>query len=134
VSEIKYPSENADESIALITDKTNEDMTSKKDVNDDGRLKLPNYVLDLSNINNISEMQAVAIESIIADDGDTFIYIYKGGKLQSVGKVRGDVWSTAHIAIGEFIFPGCRIFKNFEVGKKAELIKIGSVKNLRLNI
>lgn len=98
-------------------------------------VEYPNYVIDLTNLSEITVFQKAALQNLLSKHGDTAIYFYLGKKFTRVGygmayKLENLLSLTKKHIFGDEI----KIYRNLEKGKPVDEVVSRDVTKLRLNL
>lgn len=98
-------------------------------------IEVPNYVIDLSNIDSIYEYQTTALDAMLSPDGDTPIYAVTSGGIVRLGFGDGNkIEQIFAIAINRVFSGECKVYKDFQSGKPAKSISEKQLTTMRLKI
>ena len=98
-------------------------------------LTIPNYVLDFRKATKLRQHQVKALTSIIADDGDTAIYVVLPNGMEKLGMGIGSSLDRVLPAGVQSIFgSACTLFQNVERGKPLRELKQQDINKLRLRL
>ena len=98
-------------------------------------IEYPNYVIDLTELSEISVFQKSALQNLLSKNGDTAIYFYLGKKFTRVGygmshKLENLLALTKRHIFGDEI----KIYRNLEKNKPVDEVVSRDVTKLRLNL
>lgn len=123
----------------LISEDINKDISGEMvktiRVKEDTEIDPENFVLDLSNIDQITASQKEVVKSLISRFGTTSIYLYKRQGLIKLGN--GDKYSLERLLplIRFHVFNNeIKIYKNFEIGKPLDEVDSKDITKLRLHL
>lgn len=95
----------------------------------------PNYVIDLSDVGDVEAIQVMALDSILDEDGDMGLYIYKKGSIQKAGMGHGWLLNRVIVSAMKNVFGDkCLIYRNYSPDKEVEVIDGKDLAHLRLSI
>ena len=99
-------------------------------------IDLPNFVLDLSNLDGINKLQMIGLSSLLHPDGNTAIYVYNKGKgLFKLGDgLNGLLNKILPRVVYNVLGQECKIYGDYQIGKKAKLITDSNITTKRMNI
>lgn len=96
---------------------------------------LPNYVIDLSQVDEVDPIQLMALDALLNEYGDTSIYLNTKTGLSEAGKGFGEILNKILAKSMAHIFNNkCRVYRNYELGKEPREITGKDMSNLRLTI
>lgn len=98
-------------------------------------IEYPNYVIDLTDLNEISIFQKSALQNLLSKHGDTAIYFYLGKKFTRVGyglsyKLENLLALTKRHIFNDEI----RIYRDLEKNKPVDEVVSRDITKLRLNL
>lgn len=95
----------------------------------------PNYVIDFSELGEIEPIQSMAIDALLNEDGDMAVYGYTNGGITKLGMGYSDVLNRVIAsAIGNVFNNQCLIYRNYDIGKKLDIVDSKDISHLRLSI
>lgn len=98
-------------------------------------LMVPNYVMDFRKARKLKKYQVKALTSILADDGDTAIYVCLNNGLEKLGMGIGARLDRVLPAGIQSIFGNdCVLYQDVERGKPLREIKQQDVNKVRLRL
>lgn len=102
--------------------------------NDD--IELPNFTLDMSNVESVGQLQMEALDALLHPDGNTALYILnkKIGLVKLGMGLNGMLNKVLPRVVYNVFGPECKIYGDFEIGKKAKLITDSNITTKRMNI
>ena len=102
---------------------------------EDMEVSLPNYVIDLCNVEPLYEFQAQGIDALLHPDGDTTIYANTPTGLVKLARGLSDILDRIlAIAIANLFNNQAVIYKDFEPGKPLKLVSNKDITTMRLSI
>lgn len=102
---------------------------------EDTGIILPNYVIDLTKIEEIEPIQVMALDSLLNEDGDVGIYLYIKGGIEKIGMSYGHIIDRIIVpAIGSIFNGGAPVYKDYQPGKAAVVADTNDIGSLRLSI
>lgn len=98
-------------------------------------INLPNYVIDFSKVSSMHQHQLDALQTILTDDGDTWVYIYVGSRIMLIGKTDSSSIERL-LPIGlQSIFSGkCALYKDIDRNTEQREIKKNDYRKVRLRL
>lgn len=131
--------EQTEEQAKLTSDDISSDISGETvkviRVKEDVDIDPENFVLDLSDIDQVSASQKEVLKSLVIPDGTVSVYLYKKQGLIRLGG--GDKYTLERLLpiIKEHVFNGeLNVYKNFERGKPVETIDCKDITKLRLRL
>lgn len=102
---------------------------------EEATIEYPNYVIDLTDLSEITVFQKAALQNLLNKNGDTAIYFYLGKKFTRVGygmayKLENLLALTKKHIFGDDI----KIYRNLEKNKPVDEVKSRDITKLRLNL
>lgn len=98
-------------------------------------VEYPNYIIDYSKSENTTVFQRKAIKSLINENGDIAIYLYKDDRLVKVGYGEsGKIEQTIAHFRNYVADSEVKVYKDFEVGKELVEVRSRDITKLRLNL
>lgn len=102
---------------------------------EEANIEYPNYVIDLTDISEITVFQKASLQNLLSKHGDTAIYFYLGKKFTRVGygmayKLENLLALTKKHIFGDEI----KVYRNVERDKPVDEIVSRDVTRLRLNL
>ena len=98
-------------------------------------LLVPNYVMDFRKVKKLKKYQVKALTSIIAEDGDTAIYVCLSNGLEKLGMGIGARLDRVLPAGVQSIFGDeCMLYQDVEKGKPLREVKQQDVNKVRLRL
>lgn len=95
----------------------------------------PNYVIDMSDVEEVDEIQIRGLDALLNRDGDLAVYIHRKGSIQKIGMAYSWILSRIIVQTINNIFNGkCTIYKDLAPGKEAYVVSSKNVSHLRLGI
>ena len=95
----------------------------------------PNYVIDMSDVEEVDEIQIRGLDALLNRDGDLAVYIHRKGSIQKIGMAYSWILSRIIVQTINNIFNGkCIIYKDLAPGKEAYVVSSKNVSHLRLGI
>lgn len=102
---------------------------------EDLEISLPNYILDLCNVDPLYEFQAQGIDALLHPDGDTTIYAYTPSGLVKLARGLSDILDRIlTISIANLFNGQAIIYKDFEPGKPLSIISDKDITTMRLGL
>lgn len=103
---------------------------------EDDSIELPNFTLDISLVESMSQLQMEALDSLLHPDGNTAIYILsdKVGLVKLGMGLNGMLNKILPRVVYNVIGEECKIYGNFETGKPAKIISDSNIITKRMNI
>lgn len=96
---------------------------------------LPNYVIDFSNIKEIYEFQALALDSFIREEGDATIYINTKTGITKLGHSDLDTLDKVLVTALSVLFNGeCMVYRNYIPNKELQPVYKTDNNNIRLGL
>lgn len=102
--------------------------------NDD--VEIPNFTIDISENNYVMDIQTLALDSILRENGDTALYILDE-KLGLIKIGYGDRLMLNKVLpriIYNVFGPEYKIYADFQIGKQAKLFNQANILTKRMNI
>lgn len=108
-------------------------------VPEDDTMRLPNYVIDLREVLELTPNQLAVFSSLLTynpeDTPDTYIYLYAARGVFQIGLARSDkIGSNIALIIEKTIGSEAKVYKDWTESKPGELIKTNDITKIRLNI
>lgn len=105
-------------------------------INEDAMVMLPNYVIDFTNVKEMYGYQLDGLDSLLNPDGDTWIYIYtKAGGLVKLGCGKSEILDRIlTIAVANLFDSKCKVYRDFENGKKLNVVSEKDITTMKLNL
>jgi hypothetical protein len=112
------------------------DKVETLSVDKETHIEEKNFVIDFSEIENVSAIQLKVIKSIVDKEGDTSVYIYNKKKgLILIGVNDKFKLERCLPSIKKYIFDNkIRIFRDFEIGKRLQEVEELDISLIRLNL
>ena len=104
-------------------------------VKEDTEIMDVNFVLDLSNIDQVTNLQKEVIKSLVVKDGNTAVYMYKKQGLIKLGD--GEKYTLERLLplVKHYVFHDkLKIYKNFKKGEPVNEIDTRDITQLRLKL
>lgn len=103
---------------------------------EDPDIMLPNFVIDFTDVEELHNYQMEGLDALLHPDGDTWIYVYtKNGGLTKLGRGRSEIVDRIlTLAIAKLFDSKCKVYRNFEVGKKLNIVSNKDITTMRLSI
>lgn len=96
---------------------------------------LPNYVIDLSVIEEVDPIQIGVLDSLIMQDGDVAVYILIQGSVQRIGMgYKETLDRIIAMAIESSFGKECKVYKDYKAGEKPIVYGSKDITKLKLNI
>lgn len=138
------PSDNACESIAnSSSDLISPDMgmviggeTIKTQlIPEENKIDSPNYVIDMSSLDEVYEYQMDALDALLDKEGDTSIYVNTATGLVKIGMGNSLILDRVlAISVQKLFSGGCRLFRDYRIGEKAVEVSTKDIRTMRLSI
>lgn len=96
---------------------------------------LPNYVIDITNVDRMLNYHSRALDALLNEDGDAVIYAYTAAGLVKLG--RGLTYTLDRViasSVDSLLSSRARVYKDFQPGKPLRELTGKSVETLRLKI
>lgn len=104
-------------------------------VDKSNEIEIPNFLIDFSNAEKITELQKRAIKGLLISDGNVAIYLCNGKQVIKIGYSDEVKMSSLISTLKNYVFSdGTAIYKNIERGKKPIEIKKRDITKLRMRI
>lgn len=98
-------------------------------------IMVPNYVIDLSNVESVCKIQSMTLDAILDPEGDTAVYIYVSKSLQKLGMGNGDILNRILVPVMKNVFDEkCKVYRDFKEGEPLNIVDGKSISSLRLTI
>lgn len=103
---------------------------------EDMEVALPNYVIDISQVETLREVQMEALDTLLHPNGDTAIYAYTTGGLIRLGFGVASILDRILSISIKNLFAGtkCFIYKDFVPGEPLTIISEKDITTMRLSI
>lgn len=102
-------------------------------IKDSAELKLPAYLIDMTNVGEITEASLMALESLLREDGDTHIYSKNEDVVLYVGAGEGTMlYVLLENLLSKLFNDKCKIYYNSGDGFK--ITRKMDVHSVRLNL
>lgn len=95
----------------------------------------PNYLIDLSSVEEVVEIQMIALKSLVHTDGDTCIYLALEKDTVRLGNGIGDVLDRIIVSAVENVFgEECGVYRNYTPTGKNVRMTGTTIGHLRMSI
>jgi hypothetical protein len=102
---------------------------------EEAQIELPNYVIDLTDLGEITIFQKAALQNLLTTGGDTAIYFYLGKRFTRVGYGMSHRLENLLSLTKKHIFSDkISIYRNLERDKPVDEVVTRDVTKLRLNL
>ncbi len=99
-------------------------------------IEIPNFTLDMSNVQSVGQLQMEALDALLHTDGNTALYVLntKTGMVKLGMGLNGMLNKILPRVVYNVFGEECKIYGDFEIGKKAKLITDTNITTKRMNI
>jgi hypothetical protein len=102
---------------------------------EDFEVALPNYVIDLTKVEELYEFQMDALDALLHPDGDTTIYAYTLTGMVKLGRGLSDILDRIlAISLTNLFHSTCTLYKDFVPGEKLHKVSEKDIRTMRLSI
>lgn len=101
----------------------------------ENQIDLPNYVIDLSEIDELELVQIHALDCVLDAEGDVTVYAYLKGSMVKLGMGHREKLDRLLVLIIKHIYENkALLYKDFEIGKPVKVVSDKSITHLRLSL
>lgn len=98
-------------------------------------IQVPNYVIDLSGIEEVDPIQIEVLDAFVMDQGNVAVYILIQGSFQKIGMGNQAILDRIiSKSVASSFGKECKVFKDYKIGEKPVVYSSKDITKLRLNI